>query len=193
MNIEKKHFDAAGAMVDLIAARLGKGRAVHSETAIAAAARMSGMMLFRTFGFDTTKMPAGAAVLSEEANERGPQLLNIVASMLQKYELQPDQDKLAKVNERGEPPKLTVLETQDLLEDDLNEIRKKFALSLEDGAHAGALAVAFIIKECTPTIGLEVGFNAAAFGFIEGCKTVPRSGGIQPTDAAKRPWYKPWK
>jgi hypothetical protein len=77
--IEKKHFDAAGAMSEVFANRLGgESRAVHSETVIAAAARMAGTMLLRSFGIDTSKMPVGAAILSEQANEKGPMLLNIV-------------------------------------------------------------------------------------------------------------------
>jgi len=61
--VERKHFDAADAMVEVFAARLGENRAVHAETAIASAARMAGTMLFRSFGLDTSKMPPGAVVL----------------------------------------------------------------------------------------------------------------------------------
>jgi len=101
---DKKHFDAAGEMLEVFAARLGQNGTLHSETVIAAAARMAGTMLFRSFGFDTSKMLPGAAVLSNEANQKGPELLNIVGGMLQKYGLQPDKEKLSRVNDRGEPP-----------------------------------------------------------------------------------------
>jgi hypothetical protein len=172
--IEKKHFDAAGEMVEVLAARLGKDRGVHSETAIAAAARMAGTMLFRSFDFDTSKMPPGAVVLSNEANEKGPELVNIVVSMMRQYGLQPDRSKLARTDQRGEPPELTVLETQELLEDDLTAVCGKYGLGLVDGARSCALATAWLIRECAPQIGLEVGFHVATFGFIEGSKTVPR-------------------
>ena len=188
-NIDKRHFEAAGEMIEVIAAKLGNGRAVHSETAIAAGARMAGTMLFRSFGFDISKMAPGSAVLSNEANERGPELVNVVAGMLNKYGLPLEKEKLAKVTGRGEAPKLTVNETQELLENDLASVRDKFGLGLEDGARACALAVAFLVRECPPQIGLEVGFNVAAFGFIEGCKTVPIKNGTE----AKRPWYRVWK
>jgi hypothetical protein len=186
-NIDKQHFEAAGEMVDVIAAKLGKGRAVHSETAIAAGARMAGTMLFRSFGFDISKMAPGSAVLSNEANEKGPELMNIVAGMLTQYGLPIEKEKLATVTGRGEAPKLTVNETQELLEGDLTSVREKFGLGLEDGARACALAVAFLVRECAPQIGLEAGFNVAAFGLIEGCKTVPIK------NEAKRPWYRLWK
>lgn len=162
-------------MAEVFVTRLGKDRGVHSETAIAAAARMAGTMLFRSFGLDTSKMPPGAVVLSNEANEKGPELIDIVVGMMQQYGLQPDQGKLARVDERGEPPKLTVLETQELLEDDLTRVRQQYQLNLEEGAHSCALTTAWLMQECAPKIGLEVGFNIAAYGFIEGSKTVPRT------------------
>ena len=172
--IEQKHFDAAGAISEIIASRLGSGRAVHSETAIATAARMAGAMLLRSFGLDMSNMPPGSVILSEQANEEGPALLNIVIIMMQQYKLQPDQQKLADSENRGEQPRLNILEVQELLEDDLNAVLSQYNLELIDGAAACALTTAWLIKECAPAIGLEVGFHIAAFGFIEGAKTVPR-------------------
>jgi len=190
--IEKKHFDAAGAMAEVFATLLGKDRAVHPETVIASAARMAGTMLFRSFGFDTSTMPPGACVLSEEANERGPELANIVAMMLEQYGLQADKNKLTAGN-RGEPPKLTVLETQTVLGADLEHIRQQHQLSLDDGARACALTTAWLIRECSPQIGPEVGYNVAMYGFIEGTKTVSYSDEKRKPRKKKRAWYQFWK
>ena len=191
--LDKKHFDAAGEMLEVFAARLGQNGTLHSETVIAAAARMAGTMLFRSFRFDTSKMLPGAAVLSNEANEKGPELLNIVGGMLQKYGLQPDKEKLSRVNERGEPPMLTVLEMQEALEDDLSDVRAKYGLSFEDGARSCALATARLIREGAPEIGLEVGFHIAAYGFIEGCKTVPRNFDSAAPWKSRSLWSRLWK
>ncbi|MBN1788029.1 MAG: hypothetical protein JW806_06500 [Sedimentisphaerales bacterium] len=188
-NIEKRHFDAAGEMVDIFAGKLGENRAVHPETAIAAGARMAGTMLFRSFGFDTTTMLPGSAVLSNEANEKWPELVDIVASMLYQFDLPIDKKKLEKNSSQGEAPKLSVNEMQKLLEEDLTRIREKHGLDLVEGARSCALAVAFLIRECAPGIGLEVGFNIATCGFIEGLKTVPISQNLKP----KQPWYRFWK
>ena len=191
--IEEKHFDAAGAMSEVFATRLGgESRAVHAETAIASAARMAGTMLLRSFGLDTSKMPVGAVVLSEQANEKGPALLNTVIMMMRQYGLQPDKEKLADFGNRGEAPKWTVVQTQELLDEDLRQIREQYGLNMEDGAFACALTTAWLIKECAPKIGLEVGFNIAAYGFIEGAKTVPRPEG-DAGDKRNRPWYRLWK
>lgn len=113
--------------------------------------------------------------------------------MMQQYGLQPDQEKLADVGNRGEAPKLSVVQTQELLDGDLRQIREQYGLSLEDGACACGLATAGLIKECAPKIGLEVGFSIAAYGFIEGAKTVPRPEGESGTDKPTRPWYRLWK
>ncbi len=192
--IEKKHFDAAGTISEVVANRLGgKSRAVHSETAIAVAARMAGTMLFRSFGLDTSKMLVSAAVLSEQANEKGPMLLNIVIMMMQEYGLPQDKEKLADVGNRGKTPRLNVTQSQELLDADLRLIREQHNLTLEDAACACALTTAWLITECAPQIGLEVGFNIAAYGFIEGTKTVPRLENSAVQDKTKRPWYRRWK
>jgi hypothetical protein len=138
-------------------------------------------------------MPVGAVVLSEQANERGPALLNVVIMMMQEYGLQPDKEKLPDVGNRGEAPKLSVVETQELLDGDLRQIREQYNLSLEDGACACALTTAWLIKKCAPKIGVEVGFNIASYGFIEGSKTVPRPEGDAAKDKPKKPWYRLWK
>jgi hypothetical protein len=94
--------------------------------------------------------------------------------LIQHYGLVPDRERLANVADRRESPRLTVLQTQGLLDADLRHIRQQYQLSQEEGAHACAFATAWLIKECAPRIGLEVGFKIAAYGFIEGAKTVTR-------------------
>lgn len=178
--------DAAGQMVDLIANRLGERRAVHPETAIASAARVSGSLLFSSFGLDLKDCAPGTVVLSHDANEKGPQLVSILGGMLQMMKVPLNAEWLnAHPTNRGAEPKLTTLETLEMfLEDSLNIARDK-GLTLEEAAQAAAVATAFIVRECSKSIGAEVGFNAAAFGFIEGCKTAPPR-------TAKKPWYRPW-
>ena len=188
-NLDQKHFDAAGAMAEVFAAKLGANRAVHSPTVIAAGARMAGTMLLRSFGFDTAKMEPGAAVLSDQANEQGPVLINILGNMLTHYGVPLDKTKFETVG-RGEEPKLGVNAMQELLEAELTAIRERFGLDLVGGAQACALTTAWLVKECAQQIGAEVGFNIAVYGFIEGSKTVPI-----PLNAPskKRTWFQFWR
>lgn len=181
-------------MVDLIANRVGSERAVHPETAIACAARLAGSLLLRSFGLKLEGFAPGAVLLSNEANGRGPQLIGILGGALQNMGVALDQTKLGGDNSmRGQAPKFTLVESLGLVQDDALRIANECGLGLEEAAQAAALATAFIVQECAKDIGGEVGFNAAVYGFIEGCKTVPpslRSEVATPKD--KRPWYKLW-
>ena len=94
---------------------------------------------------------------------------------------------------RGQTPRLTLIESLDLLQDDAVRIATDCGLRLEEGAQAAAIATAFVVSQCAKDIGGEVGFNAAVYGFIEGSKTVPPL--LRPSAALpknKKPWYKPW-
>ena len=49
---------------------------------------------------------------------------------------------------------------------------KKYGLNQKEMAAACAMATAFIIQECQNDLEVESGFNTAAYGLIEGSKTV---------------------
>jgi hypothetical protein len=185
---------AAGSMVDLVAARIGNGRAVHPETAIACTARIAGSLLLRSFSLKLEDFPPGSVLLSEEANVQGPQLIGILGSALQSRGVTLDKTKLGGTDSlRGQTPKFTLMESLDLLQDDALRIARDCGLSLAEAAQAAAVATAFVVSECARDIGGEVGFNVAVYSFIEGCKTVPP---LLKSDALptkeKKPWYKPW-
>lgn len=194
MNITPAQHNAAGELVDLIASSVGKNRAVHPETAIASAARLSGSLLFRSFNLHLKALAPGAVVLSQEANEKGPILINTVASFLSTSGVSLDQQKLGgQETLRGESPRLDVVDSLSQLQERAFEIMANNHLSLEQAAQAAALATGFIVKECAAQIGAEIGFNVAAYGFVEGCKTVPPTNArsaVVPSGA--KPWYKFW-
>ena len=194
MRISESQNKAADAVVELVAGRVGTARAVHPETAIACAARLSGSLLLRSFNFTLDGTQPGTAVLSPEANEKGPQLIGIMAAVLQRLAVPLYPAKLGGESAlRGEEPTLTVVQTLDLLQADALSIARENGLSLEETAQAGALATAFLVRECAKDIGGEVGFNVAAFGFIEGCKTVPPIiAPERPIPGEQKPWYKFW-
>lgn len=171
MNISERINNAVGELVDLIANKVGSDRAIHPETAIASAARLSGSFLLRSFNFDLDKFEIGNVLLSEEANEKGPILINILGNMLQNYGIIIDSDKLGKNN--GDKPNLSFLESMSLIQQDAINIIESYDLNFEEAAHAAAMATAFIVRECSRNISCETGFNTAIFGFIEGTKTIP--------------------
>lgn len=194
MQISPAQNKSAGEFVDLVASKLGSGRAVKAEIAIASAARLAGSFLYRSFELDVRLAEPGTVILSEEANEQGPQLIGIMAAMLQHYSISLDQAKLGgEPLKRGDPPQLSTVESLSFLQEDALQIAESNGLSLKDAAMAAALATAFIVKECAPKTGAEIGFNIAAYSFIEGCKTVPPViGAAQTPLSKKKPWYKLW-
>jgi hypothetical protein len=194
VEISKAQNEAAGEMIDLVAGRVGSNRAVHPETAIACAARLAGSLMLRSFDFKLEELKPGVVILSNEANERVPQLIGIMSAVLQGFSVSLDHEKLGgEPAQRGAAPQLTVVQSLALLQEDALRITSEHGLGLEEAAQAGAVATAFIVKECATNIGGEVGFNVAAYGFIEGCKTVPPAlGPAQKSAGEKKPWYKLW-
>jgi hypothetical protein len=194
LHISAAQNKAAGEFVDLVASKLGSGRAVHSETAIASAACLAGSLLFRSFELNVPSAEPGQVVLSNEANEQGPQLIGIMSAMLQHFGVSLAQEKLGGDSaKRGGFPQLSTVESLELLQEDALQIAATNGLNLQEAAQAAAMATAFTVKECAAHLGAEVGFNIAAFGFIEGCKTMPPAvGGKQEPPAPKKPWYKRW-
>lgn len=68
MDISERVNNATGAIVDLIANKIGQNRAIHAETAIASSSRLAGSFLFRSFNFNLAGLEEGSVLLSEEAN-----------------------------------------------------------------------------------------------------------------------------
>jgi hypothetical protein len=191
--ITDKQNQATGDFVELISARLGSGRAIHPETAIAASARVAGSLLLRSFGFDLKTPEPGTVLLSTEANERGPALVNLMGAFLAEKQVELDATKLGGTSEhRGMEPNLNLHESLELLQADALAIAARYSLSLQEAAESAALATAFIVKECVASIGGETGFNVAAFGFVEGCKTVPPQLEKLNPPPTPKPWYKIW-
>jgi hypothetical protein len=169
----EKVGQAAREFVQLAIDKLATEKGVHAETAIAAVARMAGIFLFRSFGFQLTDVEPGQAVLSEQANEQGPRLVNIAATVLKDAGVDLDSNKVTDDSMSGHEPLLSFLDLQKLLEPDFNSVREKLGLSLTQAADDGALAAAMLIDQTSQVLDPNVAFEIAVFSFIEGSKTIP--------------------
>lgn len=194
MNIANAQNKAAGELVDLVASRIGQNRAIHPETAISASARLSGSLLLRSFNLNHENMDSGTIILSNEANEKGPMLVNTLAAFLSASNVSLDPQKLGgEAAHRGEEPRIDILGVLSLLQEEAIKISERNSLGQEQAAQAAALATGFVIKECAPQISAETGFNIAVFGFVEGSKTVPPDiAASQRVQDRAKPWYKFW-
>ena len=164
---------AASEMVDLIVDALRSDRGVHAETAIGAAARMAGTCLFRSFGFELRNVKPGSPVLSDAANERGPLLLQTLGTALAAAKLQSSALTLPPDIADEHRPRLSLIETQTLLEPAVRRIAARHGLTPEQAAHACTLAAARLIRMCVEVLDPRIGFAVATQGFVEGTKTAP--------------------
>lgn len=188
MEITQNQNKAAGEIVDLIANTIGKNREVHSATAIATSARLSGSFLFKSFEFKIDDAESGTAVLSQEANEHGPELINVIGAVLSNMGVTVDNDKieLAEIQKT----ELDFLESLSATQAKAHGIMNKYELNEKEMAVACAMSTAFIIEQCQNDLEVESGFNTAVYGMIEGSKTVPPK--ITQLATEKKKWYKFW-
>jgi hypothetical protein len=172
-SLTQLQIDVAKEFANATVKALQTDRGVHAETAIGGTARMAGTFLFRSFGFPLKDIEPGQPILSEQANERGPRLVEVLSEILARLGVELDSARL-----EGEPgpanqPQMGFLETQKLLEPRFAEIRARHGLSEQEAAEAGAVATAFLMHQCSQVLDPHVAFGIAVYGFIEGAKTVP--------------------
>jgi hypothetical protein len=170
--LTKQQMDAAGEFANATIAALKVDERVHPPTLVAACARMAGVYLFRSFGLKLPGVNPGEIVLSNEANEQGPALIQITAGVLSRLGIQiaekpPDEPVDAKAK-----PGMEFLETQRKVEPAYTPIKEKFGLSDKDAARAVAVGTALLIRHCAQFLDPNIAFGIAVYAFIEGSKTV---------------------
>lgn len=168
-----QQVDAAHAYVSVTIDTFADEKGVHAETAIAGLARMAGTFLFRSFNFPLEDITPGQPVLSEQANEKGPGLINILAAVLGGGGFSIDGSAIEQESGEEHEPLLDFLETQSRLEAPLAEISVSHGLDFQQAAEAAAAATALLIGQTSQVLDPTIGFNIAAYGFVEGSKTCP--------------------
>lgn len=210
MNISTEQNKAVNDIVELIALKLGnEKRELNIIDAIATCARLAGSLLFRSFDFQIVDAKPGTVMLSENANSKGPELVNITHTVLQNFGITIDSQKMN--NSSGEETKINFLNAIDLVQNEALEIMNKYNLSYEQLAHSTAIATAFIIQQ-SPNIPAETGFGKAIYHYIEGSKTYPpdlikqtiitetenqtkvdhKINEIKSKENSAKPWWKLW-
>lgn len=188
MKISENQNKVTGEIVDLIASAIGKNRAVHSATAIATSARLSGAFLFKSFGLNVPDAKPGTAVLSNQANEEGPELINVIGAVLANLGVTIDNQKMESAEIKK--AELDFLESLNATQTEAIKIMENHKLSPKEMSIACAVSTAFIIEQCKNDLSVESGFKTAIFGLIEGSKTVPPQ--TDKTKSEQKKWYKFW-
>lgn len=188
MQITENQNKATGEIVDLIANAIGRKREVHSATAIITSARLSGAFLFKSFGLNIDDAKPGTAVLSDQANQEGPELINVISAVLSNLGVAIDNNKMESAE--IEESELDFLQSLSVTQTRANKIMAKYLLTYKEMAVSCAMSSAFIIEQCKNDIAVESGFNLAIYGLIEGSKTVPPR--IVEKRTNQKKWYKFW-
>jgi hypothetical protein len=201
MEITKNQNIAVDDIIEMVVYVMGNGsREIDTTDAISSTARLAGSFLFRSFGFQLNDAKPGDVMLSEEANIKGPQLVNITHAVLLNYGIQIDSEKMDDASQKKASREF--VEAIELIQNPALAIMKKNELSYEQMAQSAAIATAFIIQQSKNTTP-EEGFRTAIYHYIEGTKTnppdfdltaqsVPQKDAKQTSDSSKKPWWKIW-
>jgi hypothetical protein len=147
---------------------------LHPGTVLSTAAWLAGTSLYRSFGYTQNPEP-GTVMLSEKANQEFPKLINLfhyymfqggVQMKMEQFILQiPDEHK----------PLKTILQIQDVHQDEYNAIMKRHGLDYLDGARAGIIVCSMVFGYHTQRkeIDTRVGAGIVSMGIVTGAKTAP--------------------
>ena len=173
INLSKQQLDAAQEFATATIEALKLPQGVHAGTVVAATARMAGTYLFRSLGLKLTGVKPGQFVLSVEANEQWPQLINIAGDALSKMGIKIDNSQAGKAIDPKHKPMLEFLETQKKLEPMYAPIKDRYGFSMQEAAYSVAVATALLIRHAAKFLDPSMAFNIAVLGFVEGSKTAP--------------------
>ena len=171
--LSKQQLDAAQEFATATNEALKLPNGVHPGTIVAATARMAGTYLFRSLGLKLPGVKPGQFVLSVEANEQWPQLINIAGDALSKMGIKIDNAQAGKEIELKHKPVLEILDTQKKLEPMYAPIKDRCGFSDQETAHSVAVATALLIRHAAKFLDPSMAFNIAVYGFVEGSKTAP--------------------
>lgn len=171
--LTQQQLAAAEQFADATLDELETADGVPAETAVAAAAGMAGSFLLRSFGFELGHLAPGTAVLSDEANQQGPRLVQILGGVLAHGGVNLDREILGRGIDADRLSRLDFLAGQAALEAPFLAVGARLELSLREAAEAAAAATGFLIQQFAEELDPSVAFGIAVYGFIAGAKTVP--------------------
>ena len=157
----------------LLVERLTTEEGVHAETIVAAAGRLAGSLLFRTFNLALDRHQPGSTILSDIANMKGPELLDTFGEATEQLEISLSAQSLAELVPEEHQPHQSLLDQLASLTVPITEIGVQHNLSLEETAHACAIAAALLVRDVSDVLEPKMAARIVVYGLVEGTKTVP--------------------
>lgn len=172
-SLRQEQISAASQFAETTLRLLAHEPSLHTETVIAANARMAGTFLFRSFAHALNDITPGTVLLSQPSSESGPNLIGLLSGALARLGITIDNAQVDLQVASAGKPRLDFLSSQRLLEPEFILIKQRFSLSYEEAAQAVAVATAMLIKQSEKSLRPAAAFGIAVYGFIEGSKTAP--------------------
>ncbi|HEY1399059.1 hypothetical protein [Roseateles sp.] len=170
-----KHLVAATAHFHrLIRAQLitGEGLA-HAQTQILGAARLAGLLMFRSFRVDTGALAPGMSVPSAEAEIHGARLREVLLATLQQLGHALHIDDVDHRCRTAALSRLAFIEVHERLTLPVLAYLEHSPMGIRDAAVAAASATAGLIHDHAPAMTAHQAAALALHGFEEGLTTVP--------------------
>lgn len=171
--LRQEQISAASALAETALKQLDTMPGMTAETLVLASARMAGTFLFRSYAHVLNPVSPGTVLMSQIANESGPNLVGLLGNALGRLGLVIDTAHVDLKTSNAALPQLDFLESQRLLEPALQAVRESFGLDMQEAAYAMAVATAILIKHSEKRLTPQAAFGLAVYGFIEGTKTAP--------------------
>lgn len=170
-----KHLVAATAHFHrLVRAQLitGDGLA-HAQTQILGAARLAGLLMFRSFRIDTGSLSPGMQVPSAEAEIHGARLKEVLIATLQQLGHALHLDDVDPRCKTAALSRLAFIEVHERLTLPVLAYLEQSPMGIRDAAVAAASATAGLIHDNAPAMPAHQAGALALHGFEEGLTTVP--------------------
>jgi hypothetical protein len=164
---------AAGALNKAFLPRFETVPDIEPETVVGATARMAGTMLFRSFTPPGGRIDPGAVVVSDEANTRGPKLMELMFATLRHAGHDITEQSLDDRDATADAVQLSLAETQALLDPAVRAYCESAGITLEEAAHALAITTGLFVHDCRTMLDVRKGAAIAIYGFMQGCRTEP--------------------
>ncbi|MDH0867046.1 hypothetical protein [Mitsuaria sp. GD03876] len=186
-SISFKHLVAASAHFHrLVRARLVTDDGLaHAQTQILGAARLAGLLMFRSFRVDTQRLAPGMRVASDEARLHGTTLRDVLLATLHQLGHPVAEDDLDGHCQTAALSRLAFFEVHERLTRPALSYLELSPMGVRDAAVAAATAAAGLIHDHAPAMPVRQAAALACFGFEEGVTTVPWP--LAPTPRAMRP------